>query len=80
VQTSAPRLRGTRGLVHFRMRSIRFKDGRQAPGQVLHRIREGDEPPPYGAEAWKAADGKWGYDFGGQWFEKGDGKLEWRWP
>lgn len=77
----AAAFRLARGLVFFRLRPIRFglADGSQRRGQVLTQMRNGPDPPPYGAEAWKEAGGKWSENFGGRWLERGTGKLEWEW-
>jgi hypothetical protein len=61
------------------MRSIKFKDGTQRAGQVIPKMRGGPDPPPYGAEAWKPAAGKWQRDMGGRRLEKGNGSLIWEW-
>lgn len=78
-----PALRGTAGLVFFRLKPIRFGlgDGSQKRGQLLTRIREGDEPPPFNAEAWNATGGKgrWSEEFGGRWVCVDGRKLVWEW-
>ena len=72
-------LRGVVGWVCFRLPSIRFKDGRQRPGVLLWRLREsGNEPPPFGAEAWHNGR-KWTYEFGGRRIVMGDGRAVWEW-
>lgn len=77
AEVQAPALAGLAGLVFYRLEPVRFKD-RQERGQVLARMREGWEPPPFGAEAWKRAGGKWSYDFGGRRVPAG-GRLTWEW-
>lgn len=74
-----PTFRACRGLVFFRMRPIKLKDGTQKPGIVIARMRDEADPPLYGAEAWKPAGGRWSTDFGGRRLEKGDGRLIWEW-
>jgi len=78
---AAAAFRLCRGLVFFRLRSIKLglSNGSQKPGQVLAVVRDGPDPPPYGAEQWKPAGGRWSYEFGGRRLEKGDGRLVWEW-
>ena len=68
-----------RGLVFVRLRDYQIKGRAPAPGQVLHRIRDGKCPPPWSAVEWKTAGGKWCRNFGGRWIEKGNGQKVWEW-
>lgn len=86
-----PNYRTAKGLVFFRLRDRvvpkdLVKGGRVVvPKGVLkgafhHRIQDAAADPPLAAVEWSdRSDGPWSRDFGGQWFERGDGRIEWRW-
>ncbi len=56
-------------LIYFRTRD----------GRLLYKLTRNIDKPPSVAVTWSTSDrGPWSSDFGGQWLEKGDGKMFWR--